>query len=252
MIMSEPVVDPWRQLRSSTQARIGLGRSGHALPTSALLAFQSAHALARDAVHTELDVADLNSQLEVPAVVVHSAAPDRATYLQRPDLGRQLAPEGRTLLAKVDCDVVFVLADGLSSQAVSQHAVPLLNATVALLPGWSIGPTVIARQARVALGDEVAALLGAPMVVVLIGERPGLSASDSLGVYLTYEPRPGRRDSERNCISNVRPPIGHSIAEASQTLSRLMISARRLKLTGTGLRDDAASIDPSADVLEIS
>jgi ethanolamine ammonia-lyase small subunit len=239
---TDPVVDPWRLLRQSTQARIGLGRSGHALPTSALLAFQAAHAVARDAVHEDLDVDSLTEQLGHPPLVVESAAPDRTTFLQRPDLGRQLSTGSPARLVREDCDVAFVLADGLSARAVHQHGVALMRATCELLTGWTVARTVIARHARVALGDEVGALISARIVVMLIGERPGLSASDSLGAYLTYEPRIGRLDSERNCVSNVRPPVGQSISSAARTISGLLIRARERRLTGTGLKDESASV----------
>jgi len=164
-----------------------------------------------------------------------SAAPDRATYLRRPDLGRVLTTD--TALTRGEWDAVFVLADGLSPVAVQHHAVKLLEACMARLTGWSVAPPVVAIQARVALGDDIAERLGAQMVAVLIGERPGLSAADSLGVYLTYGPRIGRRDSERNCISNIHAG-GLSYAAAADILVWLMTAARTRKLTGTALKDD--------------
>ncbi|MCW2778704.1 MAG: Ethanolamine ammonia-lyase [Frankiales bacterium] len=229
--------DPWALLRAATRARIGLGRAGDALPTSAVLDLAADHALARDAVHEVLDVAALQAQLgDLPHLVVPSAAPDRATYLQRPDLGRRLGPDVR--LPRGRYDVVFVLADGLSARAVHAHAVPTLRAALAGLDGWSVGPVVVATQARVALGDEVGAALGADAVVVLLGERPGLSAPDSLGAYVTWAPRPGRLDSERNCVSNVRPPAGQSHEVAGATVARLLREMRRLGLSGVRLKDD--------------
>ena len=207
-----------------------MGRTGDALPLDAVLDFQLAHARAQDAVHTPLDAAALGFP------VVFSAATDRATYLRRPDRGRTLAPG--TALERGVWDAVFVLADGLSPLAVQRHALPLRAACLARLEGWRI-TTVTAVQARVALGDEIGAGLGAQQVAVLIGERPGLSVADSLGIYLTYDPRPGRRDSERNCISNIHPG-GLSYATAADLLCWLMTEARHRKLTGTALKDDRA------------
>jgi len=241
--------DPWAPLRRHTPARIGLGRAGDALPTSALLRFQAAHALARDAVHDVLDAelvtsglaAALGDRLAAAPVAVDSAAPDRARYLQRPDLGRRLAPSAAAVLAPVaaagPCDLVLVVADGLSARAVHAHAAATAGAVVARLPGWSVAAVVV-RQGRVAVGDAVGALLGARFAVVLVGERPGLSAPDSLGAYLTHTPRPGRRDSDRNCISNIRPPQGLGIEAAAETIAGLLLKADRLGLTGVGLKDD--------------
>ncbi len=234
------MADPWLALRSTTRARIGLGRVGDAMPLDHVLDFQLAHARARDAVHTPLDVAALG-----PLQVVASAAPDRATYLRRPDLGRRLATH--TVLCRGEWDAVFVLADGLSPLAVQRHALPLLEACTACLPGWRLAPAVAATQARVALGDEIGERLGARMVAVLIGERPGLSVADSLGVYLTYEPRVGRRDSERNCISNIHPG-GLSYAAAADMLVWLMTEARRRRLTGVALKDDRPAIASDARI----
>src|ERR1700733_47640 len=186
--------DPWAALRATTPARIGLGRNGDAPPLKDVLAFQLAHARARDAVHTPLDIAALTEAIAPrPFVTVRSQAPDRETYLRRPDLGRRLDPACRTNPSG-PWDAVFVIADGLSPAGVALHAPRLLHACLSRLTGWAIAPIVIATQARVALGDEVGALLQATLCVVLIGERPGLSVPNSLGVYLTYHPRPGRRD----------------------------------------------------------
>ncbi|TPG61159.1 ethanolamine ammonia-lyase subunit EutC [Roseomonas nepalensis] len=230
--------DPWARLRGATRARIGLGQAGDALPLREVLALQMAHALARDAVHAPLDTAALAEALRPhPVLQARSAAPDRGTYLRRPDLGRRLHP-GAALPAGA-CDVAFVLADGLSATAVQRHAPALFHACLARLPGWRIGPAVIATQARVALGDAVGERLGARLVAVLIGERPGLSVPDSLGVYLTFEPRPGRRDSERNCLSNIHAQGGLSPELAAAKLAWLMREALNRKLTGTGLKDDA-------------
>jgi ethanolamine ammonia-lyase small subunit len=230
--------DPWRDLRRHTAARIALGRSGDALPTKHLLDFQLAHARARDAVHLGFDSEAIAASLaHLPCVTVKSAAPNRATYLQYPDLGRRLNPDDLPLLRKGDYDAVFVLADGLSARAVHDHAAGLLIATIDLLPGWKIAPVVLAHQARVALGDEIAMALGAVMVVMLIGERPGLSAADSLGAYMTFSPRLGLQNADRNCISNIRPE-GLAIHLAARKLAFLMTEARRLKLSGVGLKDD--------------
>ncbi|MEW2121327.1 ethanolamine ammonia-lyase subunit EutC [Streptomyces sp. NPDC005474] len=241
----------WAALRRHTQARIGLGRAGSALPTRHRLELQAAHAAARDAVHSpfapELVAAALPG---IPTVRVRSAAGDRLTYLQRPDLGRRLDAVDRAHLPGGDWDLVFVVADGLSSRAVHEHAAPVVRATTALLPrGWRVAPVILAEQARVALGDDVAHAMGAAMVVVLIGERPGMSAADSLGAYLTYGPRPGATtDADRNCLSNIRPPLGLGYETAAAKLAGLMGRAAELGLTGVGLKDDLDSPSPPLPV----
>ena len=238
-----PSTDPWARLRLATRARIGLGRAGDGLPTQALLDFQLAHARARDAVHTPFDAETVAARLvERPVIRVHSTAESRATYLQRPDLGRRLHADSAALLQPGPYDVAFVIGDGLSATAVHDHAAPMLAAALGRLEGWSVAPVVLATNCRVALGDDIGARLGAGMVVMLIGERPGLSAADSLGLYLTFDPKPGRKDSERNCISNVHPPDGLGYEAAADKLAWLMKEARRLKLTGVGLKDDAPSL----------
>jgi ethanolamine ammonia-lyase small subunit len=243
-----PEKDPWRGLRRSTPARIGLGRAGDAMPLDAVLDFQLAHARARDAVHTPLDIPALTGKLEgLDWVTVHSQAPDRGTYLRRPDLGRRLDPACLPDLPAGGWDAVFVLADGLSATAVQQHAEPLLRAVLAKLPGWRIAPVVIASQSRVALGDDIGGALGATLCAMLIGERPGLSVADSLGVYLTYGPRPGRRDSERNCISNIHPSGGLTYEMAATKLAWLMMEARQRRVTGVELKDDAAILSAAAE-----
>ena len=237
--------DPWAVLRAATRARVALGRAGDALPTARELEFRAAHAAARDAVHQPLDPALVRAALAGRELLeVHSAAPDRATYLQRPDLGRQLA-EG-TELPRVGADLAVVVADGLSPRAVHEHATGLVTALLDRLPGWSVAPLVLAHQARVALGDAVGAALGARAVVVLIGERPGLSSADSLGVYLTWDPRPGRADSERNCVSNVRPPHGLSYAQAADTVAALLGAARELGASGVVLKDEGPALPAGA------
>lgn len=230
----------WHALRQLTPARIGLGRAGDALTTRDQLELRLAHARAREAVHAELDVPALAAALADygPAICVASAARDRTTYLQRPDLGRRLGDGMAELLPAVGSDLAVVLADGLSPVAVQTHAPALIAAIAQRLPGWQLAPPVIATQARVALGDEIGEALGARFVAVLIGERPGLSAADSLGIYLTHAPRPGRKDAERNCISNIRPPVGLSYAQAADTFAALLRAAERLGLTGVALKAD--------------
>ena len=238
-----PAPDPWARLRAATRARIGLGRVGDALPLAEVLGFQLAHARARDAVHAALDVGAVMRDLApLRCVAVQSAAADRATYLRRPDLGRVMDDGSQSVLATEagGWDVVFVAGDGLSPVAVQQQAGAMVRACVARLPGWTAGPVVVARQARVALGDDIGARLGARFVVMLIGERPGLSVANSLGVYVTYAPRVGRRDSERNCISNIHPH-GTSVEAAADLLTWLLMEADRRKLTGVELKDDRDS-----------
>lgn len=252
-----PAPDPWDDLRAHTAARLALGRAGTAIPTRALLDFGLAHAQARDAVHLQLDADALAAQLTdlgCTTLRVASAAPDRATYLLRPDLGRRLCDADAARLRSLGdadapdagCDLLLVVADGLSSLAIERHAVPLAQAIVQTAPpGWRIGPVVVATQARVALGDEVGALLGARMVAVLIGERPGLSSPDSLGIYLTWHPQVGCCDAQRNCISNVRPE-GLAPAAAAARLWWLCTEARRLALTGIGLKDRSDALTLNA------
>ncbi len=225
----------WRDLRRFTPARIALGRAGNGLPTDAHLAFQAAHAAARDAVHAELDIPALAADLAaagLSSTVVQTACPDRRTYLLRPDLGRRLA-ENQPLAPTPG--IAFVICDGLSATAAQRHAAPLLAQVMPALRQF--GPVVIARQGRVALGDDIGSALAAEAVAVLIGERPGLSTPDSLGVYLTWRPRPGRTDAERNCISNIRPD-GLAIAEAGGKLLWLIAAMRQQRQTGIALKDE--------------
>ncbi|MDL5202842.1 ethanolamine ammonia-lyase subunit EutC [Streptomyces sp. ALI-76-A] len=235
----------WSTLRRHTQARIGLGRAGSGLPTRHRLELQAAHAAARDAVHTPFDPDAVAAALPgTPTLRVRSAAPDRLTYLQRPDLGRRLDATDRAHLPTGTWDVLFVVADGLSSRAVHEHAAPVVRATTSRLPaGWRVAPVVLAGQARVALGDDIAHAMGAAMVVVLLGERPGMSAADSLGAYLTYGPKPGvTTDADRNCLSNIRPPLGLAYEAAAGKLAALMGRARALGLTGVGLKDESDAL----------
>lgn len=237
----------WRDLRRFTAARVALGRVGNALPTAAHLDFQAAHAEARDAVWSALDSAVLRGAIG-EAQVVASAAPDRRHYLLRPDLGRRLAEgEAAKLAARPGCFAI-VVADGLCASGVQAQAAPLLAALVPglLAAGWEVAPPVIATQARVALGDAIGAALGAAMVAVLIGERPGLSALDSMGIYLTLAPRIGRSDAERNCISNIRPG-GMTPAAAAQKLLWLAGAARRLGCTGVALKDEQPAPPPAIE-----
>ncbi|WP_158818333.1 ethanolamine ammonia-lyase subunit EutC [Methylocapsa sp. S129] len=238
-------IDPlWVRLWAATSARIGLPRAGSSLATSALLAFQLAHARARDAVHEPLDVQSLVAGLHergLGPMALHSAAPDRHAYLARPDLGRRLDEPSR---AKLDAaprgyDIAFAVVDGLSALAVERHAPPLLDQVLPELRrrGWRIGPVAVVEQGRVAIGDEIGQTLEAALVVALIGERPGLTSPDSLGAYITFAPAIGRNDSERNCLSNIRPE-GMSYAEAAERLLHLCAEALRRKLTGVLLKDD--------------
>jgi ethanolamine ammonia-lyase small subunit len=238
----------WGTLRRFTDARIALGRAGHSQPTAPHLAFQLAHAQARDAVHLPFDahgVAAGVQALGLDAIHLHSAAADRATYLQRPDLGRRLDDASRALLQQRQAepvDLAFVVGDGLSALAIHQNAVPFIEATLARLQAdahpWTVGPVAIVEQARVAVGDETGAGLRARCVVVLIGERPGLSSPDSMGLYLTWAPQPGLTDANRNCISNVRP-AGLAIEAAANKLVHLLAAARQGQISGVGLKDDA-------------
>jgi ethanolamine ammonia-lyase small subunit len=224
--------DHWTQLRELTAARIALGRAGHSLPTRELLAFQFAHAKARDAVWNPLDA---TAFADFDPVILHSAARDRATYLRRPDLGRQLSPESSRGLKRGDWDAVLIVADGLSATAVHRHAIPLLRELIPLLEGWRIAPLCVVEQGRVAISDDIGERVGAGIAVMLIGERPGLSSPDSLGVYLTWAPRVGRTDAERNCVSNIRPE-GLDPALAARRIVMLMQAARKQQLTGVHLK----------------
>jgi ethanolamine ammonia-lyase small subunit len=230
----------WTALRTSTRARIGLGRAGDALPTAMLLEFRAAHAAARDAVHRALDVAALTQQTEHAnlgsPLIVQSRARDRGEYLRRPDLGR--LPTDLAHVHASAADIGIVLADGLSAHALEEHGVPTARAIVDALPRHlSVAQPVIATSARVALGDHIGAVLDVQTVVVLIGERPGLSFADSLGLYVTHHPRPGRSDSERNCVSNVHPPDGLGYAQAARVVASLVDGARRLGRSGVELKD---------------
>jgi ethanolamine ammonia-lyase small subunit len=222
------IEDSWTGLRELTAARIALGRAGHSLPTQELLAFQMAHARARDAVHRSLDPASFSG------LPLHSAVRDRAEYLRRPDLGRKLNSDSAARVARGEWDAVIILADGLSATAVNRHARAVVDALMPLLDGWRIAPVCVVEQARVAIGDEIGERIGAALSLILIGERPGLSSPDSLGAYLTWAPRVGRTDAERNCVSNIRPE-GLDPALAAQRIATLMHAARDRRVTGVEL-----------------
>jgi ethanolamine ammonia-lyase small subunit len=238
----------WRDLRSFTAARIGLDRAGASIATRPLLEFQLAHARARDAVHEELDaerLRDALAPLGLPVLVVDSAVGARRDYLMRPDLGRKLSPDAQSVLAPFAgrYDVAFVIADGLSARAVQTHAAPVLAALLPILreQGLSLAPLVIARNGRVAIGDVVAETLGASAVAILIGERPGLSAPDSMGAYLTWQPGPATTDADRNCISNIRPE-GIGTADAVRTIAHLLRAMRTRGVSGVRLKDESGRL----------
>lgn len=239
---SKPIpshANPWSRFCAATPARINLGRSGDALPTTALIDFQADHARARDAVHGTVDFDVLKQAIAPhPALTVRSRAADRSAYLRHPDLGRRLSEDAAAVLPKGEWDILFVIADGLSAQAAANHAVPTWRACMQRLAGWKVAPVLLAEQARVALGDEAGEIMGARMVAVLVGERPGLSVADSLGIYLTYAPRVGTKDSARNCISNIHG-AGLSPDQAAAKLAWLAGQARSRRLTGVDLKEDA-------------
>ncbi|GAB3102988.1 ethanolamine ammonia-lyase subunit EutC [Aestuariicella hydrocarbonica] len=243
----------WQPLRSFTAARIGLGRAGTSLPTQRLQEFQLAHARAQDAVHQPLDVESLTqklAQLPWPSqptpLRLHSDAPDRGTYLQRPDLGRRLHTTSQQRLSQylatgaAPIDLTIVLADGLSALAIEKNALPFLQQLLPALQQsaspWQLAPLCIVEQGRVAIGDHVGESLAAHCVLVLIGERPGLSSPDSMGLYLTWQPQRGLTDATRNCISNIRS-AGLTPQEASRKALYLLTEARRRQLSGVQLKE---------------
>jgi ethanolamine ammonia-lyase small subunit len=263
MADKELVINPWHALRRFTSARIALGRAGISQPTGPQLEFQLAHARARDAVHLALETEPLQKALiaglqpqPASCVVLHSAAETRHQYLQRPDLGRKLDAASREVLEAAEApathrnefqveqrpyDLAIVIADGLSALSIDQNALPFLQAFQARIAAekWTVAPLAIVQQARVAIGDEIGELLGAKAVVVMIGERPGLTSPDSMGLYVTWWPRIGLTDESRNCISNVRP-AGLSYQEAAFKLHWLLAEARKRQLTGIALKDETA------------
>jgi ethanolamine ammonia-lyase small subunit len=241
-----PPLRSLRDLRQLTPARVGLGRTGASLPTQALLAFTLDHARARDAVHANFEVAALVSGLDalgLETLAVSSRAVDRKDYLRRPDQGRKLAPLSQDLLVGRHCracDCALVIADGLSPSAVNTHAIELVRSLLPRLAsaGTAVGPAVVATGARVALGDEIGALVGARMIVVLIGERPGLSAPGSLGAYLTFAPKPGLTDADRNCVSNIHA-AGLRSDEAAFKIAWLVGEGLARRISGVALKDES-------------
>jgi ethanolamine ammonia-lyase small subunit len=249
------VEDSWASLRRYTDARIALGRAGASLPTRELLGFRLAHAAARDAVLAELDADSLAQGMAEPGLGLarlRSRCGSKAEYLQRPDLGRRLCDQSRSTLEALapssGCDLAIVVADGLSSAAVERQALPLLSALLPLAAGLKLGPLCLATRARVALSDEIGSLLGAKAVLILIGERPGLSSPDSLGAYLTFEPSPGTTDERRNCVSNIRP-AGLPIASAASKLDYLVRESLRRGLSGVGLKDEQGALGTSSTLV---
>ena len=252
-IDSNIIENPWALLKDYTDARIGLGRSGVSIPTSHSLAFQLAHAQAQDAVHFPLDVENIVEQLfindinkETSPILLHSQAINRTTYLQRPDLGRRLDKNSSEILKKIKAndntfyDLSIVIVDGLSSLAIKENAINFIKKLMTALKEdkqkWNLSPFSIVQQGRVAVGDEVGELLKAKISIVLIGERPGLSSPDSLGLYLTWNPKVGLSDASRNCISNIRSE-GLSYEEAVKKTMYLLKESRRLELSGVNLKD---------------
>ena len=247
---------PWERLRAFTAARIALGRVGVSVPTAAYLDFQLSHARARDAVHLPLDREKLFAglgELGLPVLELYSRAGDRREYLLRPDLGRRLAPESLAALQNAvasesaeQADLALVIADGLSAPAIERQTIPFLRAFLPLARrrGWRLAGTVFVNLGRVAVGDEVGEILGAKVAAVLIGERPGLSSPDSMGVYLTYAPIKGLTDERRNCISNIRPE-GQPFEQAARTLEHLLAKSLAAKISGVDLKDDQALPDPT-------
>jgi ethanolamine ammonia-lyase small subunit len=236
--------DAWADLRRFTAARIGLGRAGHAVPTREIVEFGIAHAGARDAVWTAWDVEGAAGRIP-GARIVRSNAPDRPTYLRRPDLGRTLRDADRAALAASASawDVAFIVTNGLSSTAVERNAAELVAALQERLGALRLAPVVLVPDGRVAVGDDVAHALGARCAVVIVGERPGLSSADSLGIYLTFDPKPGTTDERRNCISNVRPD-GFPLAAAAHKAGWLVEQALIRQLSGVALKDEAPALTP--------
>ena len=251
---NSPAHDVWADLRLTTQARIGLGRAGNSLPTTRVLEFAAAHAAARDAVHDPLDAdafaATLTDLGLGEPLRVASQARSRGEYLRRPDLGRQ--PAAGTELPEAATDIGIVLADGLSPRALVDHAHGMVSALVDAFGGrYTIARPVIATQARVALGDHIGAALGVTTLIVIIGERPGLSVADSLGIYLTHRPRVGRTDADRNCISNIHPPDGLGYAAAAGVTAALVAGARSLGRSGVDLKDTSRQELDTAAVVSL-
>ncbi|MCH5641487.1 ethanolamine ammonia-lyase subunit EutC [Gordonia sp. ABSL49_1] len=254
MTEDRPIEDVWSDLRRTTQARIGLGRAGNSLPSQRVLEFQAAHAAARDAVHDPLDVeafVDSLTDLDIgDAVHVRSRAETRSEYLRRPDLGR--LPDDLSQVPTTEADIGIVLADGLSPRALVDHGHGMLAALIAEFDGtYRIAPPVVATQSRVALGDHIGEALGVLTLIVVIGERPGLSVADSLGIYITHRPEPGRTDADRNCISNIHPPDGLGYEAAAHITAGLVSGARRLGKSGVALKDTSRAAVEAAETLTV-
>jgi ethanolamine ammonia-lyase small subunit len=242
-------------LRSLTAARVSLPMSGHSIATSEVLRFQLAHAQARDAVHAALDAEAFAQRLRdelptlaeqgVEVLTLRSCAVDRASYLRYPQRGRSLDAESAAALKSMPCDLAVTIADGLSALAVERNAIPLLAVLLPRLAeeDWTIGPITVVQQGRVGVCDAIGDRLGARCSLMLIGERPGLSAADSMGAYLTWQPQPGRTDADRNCLSNIRSG-GLNVQEAAERLMWLMNTARAMKLTGVALKEGAMNSLP--------
>lgn len=255
--MDSPAPDPWSNLRRITTARIALGRTGGSLPTRELLDFRLAHARARDAVHAPFDATAFADQLRplgLEVICVESAATTQLDFLRRPDLGRRLGQSSRARLmayaeSQAPCDVAIIVSDGLSSLAAVEHA-PLVLAELIPLArwsGWTLAPLIVASHGRVALQDEIGALLQARLTLMLLGERPGLGAVDSLGAYFTYAPQPGLTDAARNCVSNIRAE-GLSPLDAARKLHDLITQSLRRSLSGVDLKDDAPALSGPGSV----
>lgn len=247
------IANPWDFLKSFTDARIALGRAGNSIPTAELLQFQLAHAKAKDAVYSQLDNTSIQSQLSalnLESTWLHSKAKNRGEYLKRPDLGRRLAAESIMLLENHRVgpnsvfDIAICIVDGLSAQAIETNSIALLQFFLPLSAkeAWTLAPIAIVNHGRVAIGDEIAHLLRAEIVVVMIGERPGLSSPDSMGIYLTYKPMPGFTDESRNCISNIRPR-GLAYDTAAAILFAHIKAAKALQLSGVHLKLDSLLIN---------
>jgi ethanolamine ammonia-lyase small subunit len=242
--------DPWSALRRFTQARIALGRAGHAVPTAALLDFQLAHAEARDAVQLPWDIdafADQLRTLGAELLLLETPVASRDEYLRRPDLGRILNGTSRERLGRLSphaVDVALIVTNGLSSAALERHGFSLVQA---ILDGYRsrqlrVAPVALVANGRVALLDEIGSALGAKVAVIVVGERPGLSAADSLGVYLTFAPKPGNSDAQRNCISNIHPPEGLSYQAAVAKIIYLTEESIRRGTSGVALKDDMGGL----------
>ncbi len=239
--------DAWQFLQNYTPARIARGRAGHSIPTSELLKFQTDHAQARDAVYSELDTTQLNESIRktlgLQILNLKSEVKNRSQYLQRPDLGRTLSQTSREKLISInnsESDICFVITDGLSAQAINQNVLLLLENLIPRLIdiNWKIAPICLVEQGRVAIADEIGFLLKSEIVIILIGERPGLSSPNSMGAYITFHPHVGMTDESRNCVSNIRPE-GLNIQMATDKILYLLTEMKTKKLSGVGLKDES-------------